>query len=195
MRQLFFIVFLLILFFGINIKKGMAAADADIKITPEISDGMVLIKNIETGPFRIEVLSNEGEYKIITELPYWIDIRCIETRNKKVFWLIANKIGEFSLFIRGEKKKEEEEGLDKVFAYPSPARGAQMTFTNLPTGKRSIITIYNIVGEEVKVIETDNSDVIWDLKNQQGLSVASGVYLYVIRCDGMKKVGKIAVLR
>jgi hypothetical protein len=69
-------------------------------------------------------------------------------------------------------------------------------FINMPA-KPATIRIFNLAGDLVRTIEkTDvvNSEVIWDLQNQQSIPVASGIYLYHVDVKGLgKKTGKIGV--
>lgn len=83
--------------------------------------------------------------------------------------------------------------LDAVRVYPNPykpsassARG--VTFDNVPS--EAAISVYNLAGERVAEGRPDSGGVwAW------GADVASGVYLYVMECDGEKRVGKVAVVR
>jgi len=40
----------------------------------------------------------------------------------------------------------------------------------------------------------NNIDWSWDLKNNNGLKVASGVYFFVVEMDGKTARGKIAII-
>ena len=44
-------------------------------------------------------------------------------------------------------------------------------------------------------IDTRDSDVKWDVTNDQGGKLASGVYLYYVYTDGAVVSGKLAVIR
>jgi hypothetical protein len=67
-------------------------------------------------------------------------------------------------------------------------------FYGLP--KNSNVKIYTVAGE--KVYQGTNGTVdtlVWNLRNAEGVKVASGVYLYVVDYNGQKVTGKIAVIK
>jgi len=88
--------------------------------------------------------------------------------------------------------------LSDVKAFPNPCRardGGNAIFTNLT--ENCEIKIYNIAGEFVrKINEQTEGTAEWDLKNDEGEDVASGLYIYVItnQKDERKK-GKLVVIR
>ncbi|OGR41475.1 MAG: hypothetical protein A2X35_10735 [Elusimicrobia bacterium GWA2_61_42] len=83
--------------------------------------------------------------------------------------------------------------------YPNPCTRREacngVTFTRLTL--RAAINIYTISGEKVRVIEKNsNIDSIgWDLRNDSGSMVASGLYLYVVKGEGSTKKGKLVIAR
>ena len=85
--------------------------------------------------------------------------------------------------------------LEKVTMGPNPYLplrfpDKKVTFRNLPSN--SIIKIYTYVGEMVKEIKVDNSEVAtWDGKNTEGKLVASGVYVVLIKYNNEKKILKL----
>ncbi len=83
--------------------------------------------------------------------------------------------------------------------YPNPCTlrdGCNgVTFTRLTL--RAVITVFTLSGEKVRTIEkTNNIDSVgWDLRNEAGARVASGLYLYVVKGEGSTKKGKIVIAR
>ncbi|MCX6832851.1 MAG: hypothetical protein NT028_12110 [candidate division Zixibacteria bacterium] len=69
-------------------------------------------------------------------------------------------------------------------------------FINLPPVPMKI-RIFNIAGDLVRTMDrTDvyNSEFVWNLKTDQGLWVASGVYVWLIEAEGLgSKYGKMAI--
>jgi len=58
------------------------------------------------------------------------------------------------------------------------------------------VYIFNVSGQLITRLPGDDTLFrIWNLKNEQGKSVASGVYLYYIKSDTMEKLGKLSVIR
>ncbi|HMZ26879.1 MAG TPA: T9SS type A sorting domain-containing protein, partial [Elusimicrobiota bacterium] len=78
-------------------------------------------------------------------------------------------------------------------AYPVPAR-TQITFSNLPASAR--IQIYTVSAEKVRELDADSGgQVVWDLRNESGETVASGTYLARIEKSGQDDVVKVVVQR
>jgi hypothetical protein len=95
--------------------------------------------------------------------------------------------------------------VEKITVYPNPYFGANtletgkytriMRFTNLP--KDVTLRIYSLAGIFIRRIEkSDNSPWLdWDLRNQDGLPVSSGMYLAYLEMPGIgNKILKLAVI-
>ncbi|MDQ7771913.1 MAG: T9SS type A sorting domain-containing protein [Elusimicrobiales bacterium] len=84
-------------------------------------------------------------------------------------------------------------------AYPNPCKkklGCNgVNFTRLTLTGR--IRIYTLSGELVRtVVKTGNLDSMgWDLKNESGRTVASGLYIYHLEGEGSVKIGKLVIVR
>ena len=89
--------------------------------------------------------------------------------------------------------------LNSVIAYPNPFQAklghTKVTFDNLTSTAR--IKIYKKTGELIyeRVISTTDGRSAWDLTNNDGSGVASGIYIYLITSGDNKCTGKIAVLK
>jgi thermitase len=87
-------------------------------------------------------------------------------------------------------------GPKKASAYPNPFRPAShrlLAFKTAPDFDTSGIEIkvYTSEGELVKKL----TGLAWDGKNEAGLPVASGVYLFRVKTDSDAAVGKFALIR
>ncbi len=85
-----------------------------------------------------------------------------------------------------------------VHAYPVPFRKSdghsRITFTNLP--ENSTISIASVSGTIVFTkAGAGPGDWIWDVKNDKGGDLASGVYLYSVESKGGTSQGKIVIIR
>src|SRR3989339_19485 len=103
----------------------------------------------------------------------------------------------------------EQAALDvnKVNVYPNPYYGVNteelnkynrfVTFTHLPAKATS--RLFNLAGVMVRTIEKDNSSTFqrWDLANESGLPVASGLYIAYIDMPGIgrTKILKVAIIQ
>lgn len=90
------------------------------------------------------------------------------------------------------------ENLDIVKVYPIPFKpirwDSEIIFDGLP--QNTTIRIYDISGSLIKEIENITIGTYgWDVKDAYGKDVASGIYIYIVTCDWMKKIGKIAIIR
>ena len=98
-------------------------------------------------------------------------------------------------------------GLADAFAYPNPYKpgsggafaqsvyGDGIVFQSLPA--KAKIRIYNLSGGLVAKLEDLDGDgrCLWNVKNEQGSRVASGVYIYLITSGSSVKSGKISIIR
>jgi hypothetical protein len=77
---------------------------------------------------------------------------------------------------------------------PNPGSNA-IKFHHLPA--QCTITIYNLGGDLIRTIEKNDptsAEAIWDVLTENGLPVASGIYIYVVDAPGFgQKIGKMAV--
>lgn len=106
-------------------------------------------------------------------------------------------------------QKEKEDLFDKVNVYPNPLMGHNprtshtdnnpdepfVTFTNLP--EEAEIRIFTISGSHVRTLKKNNSSptMQWDLNNEEGLRVASGMYLAIVESPGLgEKVLKLGIV-
>jgi len=89
--------------------------------------------------------------------------------------------------------------LSNVYAYPNPwdiRRNAnrQMTFANLPDA--ATVKLFTLSGFWVQTLTASNGRATWDLRNNSGDLVASGLYFYLVDSPtGAQVKGKIAVIK
>ena len=91
--------------------------------------------------------------------------------------------------------------LTQVRVYPNPVRPNRadkgvITFDRLPVGAR--IQLFDARGallETLNVTEQDHNRKEWWLTSNNTADVSSGIYIYVLEFDTVKKIGKIAVIK
>lgn len=104
-----------------------------------------------------------------------------------------------------------EEAVEMINVFPNPYYGYQvlersraakwMRFNHLPTDHEVTIRIFNLGGIMVRTIvksETDGTQYAeWNLLNQAGYPVASGIYIAFIEIDGVDKtkILKLAIVQ
>ncbi len=95
----------------------------------------------------------------------------------------------------------EKTDLKKVRVVPNPffvttTLDDKVMFTNLPD--QCDINIYNVAGDLVKKLDHQDGTgtTFWDLKNENGLDIAFGLYIYVVKTgNGQNHKGKFSVIR
>ena len=110
--------------------------------------------------------------------------------------------GEYSLTSDLVSSLDEEaaaEDLGEAHVYPNPCNSGKgcekLMFTELT--QEAEIDIYTVSGELVRKIakrDTGNKHE-WDLRNDYGKKVSSGLYLYYIKADNSVKKGKFVIIR
>jgi len=84
--------------------------------------------------------------------------------------------------------------------YPNPFNPSTTIKYSLPKSEQVDLIIYTITGEKVKTLVSDKIEagyhsVQWNGVNDQGLSVASGIYIYRIQTKGFNKSMKMLFLK
>ncbi len=135
---------------------------------------------------------NELSIKLRISNPYMVNIGRSEVENP-----VNDNFPSYSFStseLRSEKGNENGYGssaLDKVNIVPNPYYGASQYETNqldntakiINLPERCIVSIYNSNGGLIRKFDKDNSNsyIVWDLKNQYGISIASGMYIIHIK--------------
>lgn len=92
---------------------------------------------------------------------------------------------------------EETGDLARMLVYPQPLKPdhRELVFSRIPD--ESEISIFNLNGRLIRKLSerTFFGAVRWDLRDTSGNRIPSGIYVYEIRHEGEKKVGKLVVLR
>ena len=87
--------------------------------------------------------------------------------------------------------------LSKIVIYPQPVRPhqKQLIFAKLPQNTQ--IQIFTINGECVKTFRQVNEagGVIWNLRDERGRKIHSGIYIYRMVHNSEEKVGKLVIVR
>jgi hypothetical protein len=91
-----------------------------------------------------------------------------------------------------------QQNLSGVRVYPNPWRSDRpslgITFDNLPGDTE--VRIFTTSGHLVRDYTHVPGSVMWNLNNENGDRVGSGIYVYLITTsDGSKKRGKVAIIK
>jgi len=133
-------------------------------------------------------------YRLDEDHGLWVRVpQC--TLNASQNYVSAN-VTHFSVYTLMATPFEDVSG---AFAYPNPFKPSDghtsVTFTDL--GSVSTIKVFTLTGDLVKtIIENDGDGVAtWNVKNEAGEDVASGLYYFVIRSGNDIKKGKLVIIR
>ncbi|MCK6603593.1 MAG: hypothetical protein L6Q59_01740 [Ignavibacteriaceae bacterium] len=90
------------------------------------------------------------------------------------------------------------QGEERLLSTQTSGRGErEIRFTHIPPGSK--ITIYTVRGELIKTLYHSDlyvGDVYWNLRTEENLDAAYGVYVYVVEIPEVgKKVGKFALIK
>jgi hypothetical protein len=89
--------------------------------------------------------------------------------------------------------------LTSVRVYPNPwrsdqHRGIPITFGSLT--QSTTVSIFSVSGRLVRTLPTCDLSTTWDLTNDSGETVSSGLYIYLItNAQGQKTHGTMAVIQ
>ncbi|MCK4339405.1 MAG: T9SS type A sorting domain-containing protein [Candidatus Cloacimonetes bacterium] len=97
----------------------------------------------------------------------------------------------------------DEYALSQNIPNPFSTSGGNFTTKiqySLPHSSNVSLKIYNIKGELVKTLVSENKsagsyNVIWDGKNEYGNDVVSGIYFYKIQTDKFSEIKKMLLVR
>ncbi len=100
------------------------------------------------------------------------------------------------IYAKANQNDQAKANLDKTNIVPNPYYGFseyersrlsnEIKITNLP--KECTVKIFTLDGTLVKTLKKDNDDITsisWNLKNEQGISIASGLYIFHIDAPGI----------
>ncbi len=89
--------------------------------------------------------------------------------------------------------------LDQVRVYPNPWRSDRHAARSITFDQFTVDTelkIFTVSGHHVKTLPRSSDSVTWDLTNESGDRVASGVYVYQLKAEGgAKKTGQVVVIK
>jgi kumamolisin len=91
-----------------------------------------------------------------------------------------------------------KEQLLNVYAYPNPwdtRKDAvrQVTIANVPSD--ATVKLFTLSGFWVKNLTPANGQAVWDLTNDSGARVASGLYFYTVKTPSASTQGEIAIIK
>ena len=98
------------------------------------------------------------------------------------------------------KESEPPNDFTLVQNYPNPFNPTTTIKYSLPQAETVKLTIYNILGQKVKVLvnakhPAGDYNIVWDATDQNGKSVPTGVYLYQIEAGDFVQVKTMTLMK
>ncbi len=101
-------------------------------------------------------------------------------------------------------KGDEEPALPEEFAlgqnYPNPFNPSTTIAFDVPETGKVKLTIHNMMGQLVKTLyhgqaNAGHHQVVWNAKNEQGVKVASGVYIYKLEANNFQAMKRLILMK
>ncbi len=114
--------------------------------------------------------------------------------------LVTREIEEISTDVDESEEISIPSGYSLSQNYPNPFNPQTVIYYELPDGSHVDLSVYNIMGQKVATLvdremDAGSHSAVWDGKDDNGESLASGVYLYRMVGDGFVKTRKLLLLR
>jgi glucuronoarabinoxylan endo-1,4-beta-xylanase len=114
------------------------------------------------------------------------------------FSALTNSSGQYSIRITTSVSQHDNQPKDFTLEqnYPNPFSSSTVISYKLDTASDALITIYDILGREVRKISTGSKpsgvhQVVWDGLNNSGERVSAGIYFYRLQEGGKTQVRKM----
>jgi hypothetical protein len=84
--------------------------------------------------------------------------------------------------------------------YPNPFNPTTTIKYQLPQASHVKLVIYNVLGQRVRTLVNQKMQpgfyqVVWDGRNDQGVQVSSGIYIYRFESDGLTRTMKMILMK
>jgi hypothetical protein len=110
---------------------------------------------------------------------------------------VANSVNRF-FRLKDVSQVPDEFGLSQN--YPNPFNPETRIKFQLPMTSKVVLKVYNVLGQEVRtLVNTEMKagfhSIVWDGRNQTGVRVASGIYIYRIKAGNFVTSKKMTLLK
>ena len=102
----------------------------------------------------------------------------------------------------GDNTLNNEQPLEYALSanYPNPFNPSTTIDYSIATASDVSIVVYDMMGREVKTLVADfatpgSYSVVWDAKNNEGLSVSAGMYVYKMISGDFVEVNKMLLVK
>lgn len=147
----------------------------------------------DTVPIKVELLSNNillGTFDVVLSFA------------DKPGSTISSKVGESAsnVAVAGESSTKIPEAFALRQNYPNPFNPTTIIQFDLPAASHVSLKLFNLLGQEVRTLFNGEKNagyhqVIWDGKNEQGITVPTGIYIYRIATGSIVQTRKMMLVR
>ncbi len=178
--------------FSESLNPEEASLAANYELIAPLGDHENFIKSVT---FQDAVATiNFNNNMMYTNQPYFLIISKVEDLHGNV---ISNHKNTARFFLTDIKD------LSHLTVYPNPINLKEVNsiaFMNFPLNKDGHLKIYNISGElvyhtNIPALTSVNYTYHWDMVNNSGKKVSSGMYFYICEMGGELKKGRFAIVR
>lgn len=130
---------------------------------------------------------------------------CVSSWSSERLIYLAEKLmesipGAFTKLAEAEIEQSLPEGFQLFQNYPNPFNPETQIAYNLPEDADVKLTIYNMLGQQVRVLvegrqRAGENTVIWDGRNGNGQRVSSGVYFYKLEAGELVQTKKMSLIK
>jgi hypothetical protein len=135
--------------------------------------------------------------QILVSMPFNQQVLLYLTSNSQLMLLLTNTNTD-SAIIKYTLLTDTVITDDLIRVFPNPVNineDKKVTFNNVPADGQ--IYIYSVDGQEIANLSMlpNKSSLFWNLNDNMGQVVSTGIYLYLVKGNGIEKLGKIAIVR
>jgi hypothetical protein len=174
----------LILTFSVPMNTNIILDDSNYSLEPSGSIELVELVDDSERVFRLQ-LSNTT-YRMSSGVTTYLSFHDLESR-QGVLFEEGNRIALVTA----------SETIEDLFVYPQPATAEEgwLMFSNIAEG--TSIKIFDVNGHFIINLEEldQNGGVRWNLCDQSGNKVSSGIYIYYATLDNQTKLGKFTIIK
>ena len=133
----------------------------------------------------------------------WYTLSCKKESMTKLIYLadkLEQNIWNSPFTAKGIETNAMPEDFQLLQNYPNPFNPQTEIAYSIPEDSYVELTIYNIIGQKVKVLvdryqRAGTRSVIWDGCDQSGEKVSSGIYLYKLQAGELIQTKKMNLLK
>ena len=178
---------------------SLETSDPRVTIKGTVDDPSILYVNVNDVPICVA----EGQFSANVFLRTGVNTILVNASDE-----VGNLVSTQIAVVRREVTAVDELSgplvLPEVFAlqqnYPNPFNASTTVRYQLPKATEVQLSIYNLLGQKVRTVVDGVQPagfyaVIWDGRNQSGVDMASGIYLYRLTGGDRSLVKKMLILR